>query len=444
MKKITEFFTSNRSLLLISFLITVIIWLTVSITYSDVIDVTVSDININFPFSESERTANLKAYDGADTKVKVTVSGKKYVVNQLTAESLTVTADMGSVTTGGNYNLKLSASKVKAGDYKIVSVEPSFVNVTFDVEKISTFNVSIDCVGATVKNVEKSNESYILEPEFLDAQHQTITVTGPEKEVSKIIDVKAYTNVNGELTATTRYDADVMLLGEKDAILYDSATPETQRLKHVTLSYTKAPISANVLLRKTLPLNYNAINLPKSVPNISLYEIIEGVKGEDGKITTIGVKGEPSVVEKLTEIKLDGTVDFSKIDLSNPDTSKFSLKLPSIAGVTFEEYVAIEDIYFSAEADTSNLTSKSFTIPAENIKISNPPANKKATIKTGIKRVVVIGTSSDLRWVDASDIVATVDCTAATATTTFNPTFVINGGKTCFVSGKYDVTVDIS
>ncbi|MBR4282366.1 MAG: hypothetical protein IKT35_01485 [Clostridia bacterium] len=444
MKKISEFFTSNRALLLVSFLITVIIWLTVSVTYSPVTDVVISDINIVFPFSDSERTANLKAYDGADTKIKVTVTGKKYVVKQLDAESIVVTADMGSVTTSGNYNLKLSASKAKAGDYKIALVEPSFVNVTLDVEKTATFNVSIDCVGATVKNNAKNNESYILEPEFLSAENQNLTVTGPEKEISQIKEVKAYANVNGELSATTRFDADVKLIGDNEAILFDSATPESQKLKYTTLSYTKAPISANVLLRKTLPINYNAINLPKSVPALSIYEIIEGNKSSEGKITTIGVKGEPSVVEKLTEIKLDGTVDFSKIDLSNPDTSKFQLSLPNIAGVTFEEYSAIEDIYFSAEVDTSNLTSKSFTIPAENIKTVNPPSGKNVTIKTGIKRVVVIGTRYDLNKIKATDIVATVDCSTATATTTLNPTFVVNGVNTCFVSGSYDVTVDIS
>ncbi len=443
MKKISDFFTSNRVLLLISFLCTIIIWISVSVVYSEMTDVVISDITIVFPFTESERTSNLKAYEGADTKVKVTVTGKKYVVNQLDADSLVVTADMGSVTTSGNYNLKLSAAKAKAGDYKITSVEPSFVNVTLDVEKTATFNVSIDCVGATVKNIAKSSESYILEPEFLNTEHQSITVTGPEKEISQITGAKAYTNVNGELSATTRYDADVMLFGENDTILYDSAVPENQKLKFVTLSYTKAPISANVLLRKTLPINYIAVNLPKSVPSISLYEIIEGNKSQEGKITTIGVKGEPSVVEKLTEIKLDGTVDFSKIDLSNPATSKFSLKLPNIAGVTFEEYVAIEDVYFSAEVDTSKLTSKSFAIPAENIKLTNCPENKKATIKTGIKRITVIGSSYDLNRIKVSDVVVTVDCANTTATTIFNPTFAINGKNTCFVSGVYEVTVDI-
>ena len=50
------------------------------------------------------------------------------------------------------------------------------------------------------------------------------------------------------------------------------------------------------------------------------------------------------------------------IYLSNPDTSKFQLKLPNIAGVAFEEYSSIEDIYFSAEVDTSNLSSKSCII----------------------------------------------------------------------------------
>lgn len=444
MKKISSFFTSNRVLLLISFLCTIVIWLSVSVAYSEMTDVVISDVDIVFPFSESERTANLKAYGVDDAKVKVMVSGKKYIVNQLDASSITVTADMSDVSVGGEYTLNLSASKAKSGDYKIESVQPSTIRVTLDVEKIATFDVPIDCVGATVKNISRDNESYILEPEFVNVEHKTLTVTGPEKEVAQITGAKAYTNVNGEIAVTTKYDADVMLFGEDDAVLYDSASPNGQKLKHLTLSYEKAPISANVLLRKTLPIKYNAINLPSSVSSISLYEVIENNVEDLEKITTIGVKGEPSVMEKLTEITLDGTVDFSKIDLSNPATSKFRLELPNIAGVTFEEYSAIENIYISAVVDTSKLTSKTFNIPAENIKISNSPEGKKATIKTGIKRVTVIGTSYDLNRVDASDIIVTVDCSGATAATTLTPTFSIKGGNSCFVSGSYDVTVDIS
>ncbi len=444
MRKITDFFTSNRVLLLISFLCTIVIWFSVSVVYSEVTDVVISDVGITIPLSENERTANLKAYGADDAKVKVTVSGKKYVVKQLDASSITVTADLSEVAVSGEYTLNLSASKAKAGDYKIELVQPSTVRVTLDVEKAATFDVPIDCVGATVKNASKTNESYILEPEFVNTEHKTLTVTGPEKEVAQIVGAKAYTNVNGEISATTRYDASVMLFGENDAVLYDSGSIDIQSLKYVTLSYENAPISANVLLRKTLPLKYNAINLPKSVPSIELFEVIENKIDDDAKVTTIGVKGEPSVVEKLTEIMLDGTVDFSKIELSNISTSQFRLQLPNIAGVTFEEYAAIENIYFSAVVDTSKLTSKSFNIPAENIKISNSPQGKTATIKTGIKRVTVIGTSYDLNRVDASDIIVTVDCSTATAATTLTPSFSISGGNSCFVSGSYDVTVDIS
>lgn len=444
MKKITGFFTSNRIILLVSFICSVIIWLSVSVVYSPVTDVVISDVGITIPLSETERTANLKVYGGEDAKVKVMVSGKKYVIQQLNSSSITVTADLSDVTVSGEYVLKLSATKAQAGDYKINSVEPSSIRVTLDVEKTATFDVPIDCVGATVKNANKENESFILEPEFVNPEDKMLTVTGPEKEVAQIVGARAYTNVDKELTATTRYDANIMLFGENDTIIYDSGNQNEGTLKHVNLSYTTAPISAKVLLRKTLPLNYNKVNAPENVSNIGLYEVIENEAITDDKVTTIGVKGEPSVVEKLTEIMLNGTVDFSKIDLSNPSTAQFKLELPSIAGVTFEEYSSIENIYFTAVVDTSNLTSKSFNIPAENIKISNSPQGKTATIKTGIKMVTVIGTSYDLNRIDSSDIVVTVDCATATAATTLTPTFSISGGKSCFVSGKYDVTVDIS
>ena len=162
--------------------------------------------------------------------------------------------------------------------------------------------------------------------------------------------VTAVAEVNKELKGSETYPAGLVAYDASGLVLYD-AQSGLSTLQYTTFSYEKTEIIAAVNLRKEVPLRFQTANAPKRVPDITLYEMI-GVDAEQQKTTeTVSITGEKSVIDKIEEIKLEGTVDFNLIDAQSPSTYQFKLTLPSVAGVTYDAYTNVSGMYFLAVVD---------------------------------------------------------------------------------------------
>ena len=162
MAKLTAILNHNRFVLALSFVLAILIWFVVSIAYSPQTDRNIAQVPIEISFSDSE--SGYKAYTKTELLATVEVTGKKYVVEQLGVDSLVVSATADAVTGTGNYTLNVQARKrTGGGDYTVVSVTPSTINVMVDVERTAQFDVRIDCVGATVEELSSENENMLLE-----------------------------------------------------------------------------------------------------------------------------------------------------------------------------------------------------------------------------------------------------------------------------------------
>ena len=204
------------------FVIALIIWLFISITYSPQVDRVISDVPVEISLSSVDGAVPMSVFGNENTTVKVAVRGKKYMVERLDANSLTVSANTESVTKAGEYNLSLSAKKNSSNsDYEIVSVEPSSVSVYLDAKSETTFELAIDCVGASVENLQTENTAMLLEPEFTDESDKVIDLVGPETEIKKIASVRAVANVNKVLTETETYDAGIFMYDKDGNVLYN-------------------------------------------------------------------------------------------------------------------------------------------------------------------------------------------------------------------------------
>lgn len=444
MSKLNQLMNNNRFLLVLSFVLAIIIWFVVSIAYSPQTDRTISQIPVEISFSDTN--SGYRAYSQTELFAKVDVNGKKYVVEQLGADSLVVSATVESVSSSGMYTLDLQArKKTSNADYTIVSISPSTVNVMIDVERQAEFKVSIDCVGATVSEVQRENENLLLEPTFVNEANSVLTVTGPESEVAKISYVTAVANVNEELSQSKGFTAGIVAYNNENTVIYD-ANSGISDLRYVTFSYETADITANVNLRKVVPLNYTTAGAPATLPKITLHEITGSETIADNVVNTIGIKGAIDVISEIKEITLDGTVDFSKIDPAKPMSYRFELSLPAIAGVTYDEYTNVTDLYFVAMVDSSDIIARSFDVPAGSIRVENLPEAYRANVQSALKGVTVLGPRSAVNNLSLSDLAVTVDGSAVTAAGAANltPTITIRGNKTCWVAGSYQVVVEIA
>lgn len=443
MKKMSSFFNNPRVLMAISLLASIIIFFFISILYSPETERSITDVPIEIPLSSSSKTNYLTAFSGIDLKVKVTVKGKKYVVEQLDNESFSVVANVESINGVGEYTLDLSASKASGGDYSISSIFPQQVTVMVDVEKEMEFsNVEINCVGATIDKVADKTQSLLLEPSFSNKDNSTIKVKGPDKEIKKIKNIKAVADVNTKLTESRKYTARIEMYDENGNVIYNSSS-ESNELKYSKPSITSAEIIAGVNLRKTVPIKYNIENGPPSPPTFKLYEV-NGTNISTKPTTTVSIKGEPSVVKNVNSITLDNSINFSEFSLESDKAIEFVLTLPVVEGITYDEYAKMNDVHFVAKPDVTDYTQKTLDVSADKIVLKNVPAGVNASVKAALKGITIVGKKDEISEITSGSITVTVDCSNVSAGTVITPVITVSSYKTCWVYGTYQVSVDVS
>ncbi len=432
--------------MVLSLLLAVVIWSTVSIVYSPETGRTISQIpvEINFP----DDNIPYKAYSEITLFASVEVSGKKYVVEQLSSDSLVVSASVDSVTSGGLYTLDLEAKKrTSGGDFSIGGISPSTVTVMIDVERTLELDVAIECVGATVTSMEQENQNILLEPSFVKEDQQRLTVSGPDSVVSKIHHAVAVANVNKLLTKSEVFNADLVLYNESGSVLYD-AGGNTTGMEFVTMSYTGAEIEAGVHLRKVVPLNYKTNGAPDSPPDVVIREFTGSDTQADNQVSTVSIKGDVETIEGIDEIVLDGTVDYTMINASgSSEAHNFKLTLPAIAGVVYDEYQTIDtkELYFLASVDIQNYTSRSFDIPASSIQVDSVSAGYTAQVQSALKGVTVVGPVDRLDDLTSSGISVrvSVDNTNTSGAVSLVPVITVKGDNRCWITGSYQVVVEL-
>lgn len=445
MNKFNKLLANNKFLLALSFVIALIIWLFISITYSPQVDRVISDLPVEISLTSVDGAVPMSVFGNEDITVKVSVRGKKYIVERLDSSSLTVSANTESVTKAGEYNLSLSARKNSStSDYEIVSIEPSSVSVYLDAKSETTFDLAIDCVGASVENLQTENTAMLLEPEFVDEANNVIDLVGPETEIKKIASVKAVANVNKVLTQSETYDAGIFMYDKDGNVLYNPNSKDNV-LKYTKPKANTVAVSANVKMRKTVPLTVDVRNAPAILPDLIIYEVTGSDTSTERQVSQIGIKGPPDVISQIEKITLDDPIDFSTIIYDDAASFNFKLTLPKISGVTYYDYTKVSNVYFEVNIDRSSFTSKSFDIPADRITVNSVPEGKTISVKTALKGVKVIGPYSEVKNLTVSNIHISINASELiqTGSSSVTPTVSVSSSG-CWISGKYEVIADVS
>ena len=442
---ISSLFAKKRFVIVFSVVVAVIAWFIVSIQVSPTITKVISDVPIDFQLDTITTTTALKAYTGSGTKIKVSVSGKKYIVDSLTSDSVSVVASLENVTGSGTYTLSLVGRKNdQSGSFSIVSVQPSSVTVDLDTEATKTLPVDLNIVGATVATSQSQDETIVLENDLVNSDQSRLTVTGPSREISKIASAEVYSEVNRQLSESQQITARVRLFDADANMIYDPESPETSQLKNTELSYTTTAVMANVYLQKTVPLIIPTKNEPASPPDIKILETLSS-GAENEQITTIRIKGPQAKIENITAITLDGILDFSTLDPSNPSTFTVSMKLPEYSDLIFSDYKNLSNVSFDVKVNYSGYSTKAYNVPDDNISVNITQSGISAVTRSSLRGITVVGPDDVLSRLHASDIYASVTLSESTPGTYVKSVeFKFKNHTSCWVLGTYELTVDIS
>ena len=447
LKTLTNLFNNNRFLMFFSLALSIVIWFTVSIVYSPEAGRTISQIPVEITFGD--QNAAYKIYSDSEMFASVTVSGKKYEVDRLGIGSFVVGAQVTSVKSGDMYTLDLTARpKDSSWDFDITSISPSTINVMVDVEQKKDFNVSIDCIGASIKSIEKENESLILAPAFSDSKNAVVTVIGPDSEVRQIARIAAVADVNKELSETEAFEARLVAYDSLGSIVYDSHS-RLSKLHYTKFSYETVEVVANVYMRKTVPVEYTVKGGGEDLPPITLQQMIDGDVVENVKDHTVSIQGPVSVVGAMDKVTLVEEIDLSKIQIDDPATHTFSLQLPYIDGVSYTEFgdqINVADVVYLATVDLEGYTKLNVRVDHSRVQVKNAIEGIRITANQGNQTITILGPASQLDDIETDDIVLTVDAqTISKGATSSEESAVVtvNNAPSCWAIGTYKVSLDI-
>lgn len=419
LKRIAITFATDFRTIILAVLLAVIVWFAISLQiFPDIIS-HVDNIPIITAATDYMTEHNLKISDDFEKSATVQISGKRYVIGNLVSGDFFATADLSSIKEAGVFPVKVDVKTVNDIDCQILT-ENLIVEVKIEKTVRKTFSVGNGDLYATAADVE-AVEGFKIDSIVADPQQ--ITITGDEKIINTIDKV--------EIKAIYSGKADTSIQSKGEVVLYSG--DKIMQNPDVTFDNDTFNVSVILYKQKTLPLSIQFTNVPANFDLSSLkYSIYP---------SEITIASPDASIDDMDKFDV-GAIDLSQL------TTKYlqKLTLPISLPAGYKNVSGNTNALITFETD--NYISLDFTIPKDNIIVSNAPDTFDITAITNELTVSVVGPSKDLLEMTSSDIYATANLLGTNiseSTKDISVTFRIKGTKTnCWVTGEYKITVQVS
>ena len=413
-----KLFYDNKVLMVFSFVVAVIIWLLVVISFSPVDTTVIKDVPVTLDLTNSVPAQfDLEIFGQSEFSVDVEVSGKRYILSSAADKnSIKVVAQTAYVDSAGKHTLTLKASKVKESDeFEIVGLSDEYIEVFFDVYMEQDFNLEPK-INSDDELVEKG---FVAGEPVLSAE--TVVISGPATEVRTVKNVYAEIDIDKPLSQTKTQAAEINAYNEAGAVLH-----------YLSYNYGNSEVTV------TVPVYY-VVNKPTSVTfknapsayidnpfsyTVNPAQFNAGIQGIDSNNT----------VESIAIT----TVDFAQL---KPGKNVFTIPTDSISSVySLESFET-----FEVTVNVTGCKTKTLTVPEGNISFVNSPDGYNVqALKKAVGSVTVVGPEASLADITPSELLATVDLSGADLSASeqdFSARVTVKNSDDCWVSGSYSVTV---
>lgn len=413
-----KFIYNDKYLIIISLLLAVVIWIATSMNLSPETTKTITvPVAVDFSGTAAQQLG-IKCFGDETVDVDVTVTCKKYLAKDITADDFDVYLQTNVVTTNGNYEVPIKVDAKDNADFKVTSYYPTVYRAFFDVEVSKVMDIEIDY---TKDNFVESG--YTMGVPLLS--ESTVTVKGPGTYVSQVERVAATVAVEDNMKSTVSMDIVPVAL---DA--YGS------KVNYITLETISNNLTVTIPILKEMELNVasNFIGKPGKF-NIDNLDVAYSVNRVNA-----GVLEEANISEAVI-----GSIDFSKL---RPGENKFVFNVESL-----ENLVILDDISEIEAVVTvpSDYIEKTVSVGQNNVTVVNAPQGFNASV-TGIssRYVTVVGTEDDLGNINSANIKLVVDLSSLTAEdaktgiSAYSVKASIDNSDTCWVYGDYTANVNLT
>ncbi len=411
-KGINGLFRNSKFLLVFSVVLSVIIWMVVSLSDSNENSSTVTNIPIQINLSDEAVDSGLEIFSGAEQKAAVTVTGNRVALGSISSDDIIVSAQTaGTISTSGTYPLSLTARKANSSDnFNITSsVSPSVITIFVDHKR----ELSFDIENRIKYNVSDGYHAAV------NLSSDEVTVSGPQTEISKIAKAVIDGEVKGELKDDTSIECDVKL--------YDNSGSELTN-NMLTLSEEKITANFSVLPEKEVALKVNFKNAPTDL-NIDDYVTVSPQK--------ILIAAPKTVLDSLEYIST------SEVDFRTLSNKKQKLNLEINLPANCVNLSDTEKV--NVTIDLSSFKTKTCTVT--DISVEGLDDAYSYSVSTESLSVTAVGRRDDLSNITSSDLSCKVEASDIDGTTgsiTLPATVSITDSGSCWIYGTYKVNLYVT
>ena len=341
----------HLDLKILALLFAVILWLIVVNIDDPVKSVQFSGIKVQI-LHASELEKQGLCYDvieGTDT-INVSVTGRRSVIEEISKENITATADMKDLTSMNTISIKLASNK---SPNELDNLKTDTENVKVEIEKLQKKTKTI-----IVETEGELAEGYILGNCTLDLNQ--VDIKGPESVISTIDSARASLDVE---------DASSNVSASVPVYLYD-AEGERVDSQRVSVNINNVNINQEVLFSKTVPVEY----IPYGSPAEG-YAVADNVIAS---IEEINICGRKSVLDNVTGIYVNGEDVLNVTGLTKNTNFEINLKdyLPVNVGLSDSTFNGKTEVTVQIRRETYTIINKKLS----DVIVYGTPVGKKAEI----------------------------------------------------------------
>ena len=364
--------SNNKAVFALSLFFAFIFWISVSMSQTTETERVFTDVKINIAIDNNSLAAqnNLEVIGENNFVADVTVKGLSYVVNSsdFTSSNINLTASASLVSAAGTYDLPVNATLTGiSGDAEVISVSVKTVKVSFDERVTKSFALTDE-----VEEGENYSLAEGLIRENARISKETIEISGPSREISKITGVKAYVKVDKELSETERFEAEIIAMTSNGVADLTNLTLEISEPVYISIPICKVGTYETAVDFIGTPQAYRSEGIEYSVYPAKVDISMQTGTGE-------------TQLDDNNKI-LVGTIDFSKV---NNTVNRL---------VVDNAKIGSDVKNFTVTIDMSKMAKRWLEIPVDVSSVTLP--ENVTVISQSVESVQIIGPSSSVMNID--------------------------------------------
>ena len=371
--------TNNIGLKFLAVLIALVLWLAIVNVNDPEKTITVSNIPISVT-NESAITSRDMVYNvKSEQYLNITVSGKRSIVSNLSAEDFRATASLKELSKVNSIPVDVTTKNASLGR-KITIVKQSAQTILVDVENVE----EKDFTDLVVEYTGKVADGYVAGLSSMSTDE--VTVKAPTSIIDKIKKVAVRCSLDGTNTNISK---------KCPVILYDKNDKEIKS-DEIELSDKKIRVNVNVLREKQVPIS--TINKDELGKPADGYVVDDVILSSD----SITVYGSEESLDSIESLDIQDDIDVSDAKGDVTQNIDVTGKLPKGLSVSGESTITVKVLI-------KKLITRTFEYDASEVSLNDLSSDLDVQLVTKKVKVTLQGEEEVISQLTKDDMAISAD-----------------------------------